>query len=99
MTQDKFNWDLTKYIDSPYPDGESYKDVEQRIKNFLESIKEKHENEEIAIVAHQAPSTRNGSNNRWKTWETAKHRLEDLWEDHYIEREDKGNSIEWWIED
>jgi predicted ArsR family transcriptional regulator len=32
-------------------------------------------------------------------WETAKDRLEDLWDDHYIEREDKGNSIEWWIED
>ena len=41
MTQDKFTWNLTSYINNSYPDGESYKDVEERIQNFLESVKEK----------------------------------------------------------
>ena len=71
MTQDKFNWDLTNYIDNPYPDGESYKDVEQRIRNFLESIKEKHENGKIAVVAHQAPQLAIEVITEGKTWEEA----------------------------
>lgn len=55
MTKKRFNWALIDYIDNSYPDGESYKEVERRIRSFLESVKEKHEDGKIAVVAHQAP--------------------------------------------
>ncbi|MCX6729353.1 MAG: histidine phosphatase family protein [Candidatus Saccharibacteria bacterium] len=44
-----------EYIDIPYPDGESYLDVEVRIKDFLNDAAKKYPNGHIAIVAHQAP--------------------------------------------
>jgi len=44
-----------EYIDIPYPDGESYLDVEGRIKDFLNDAAKKNPNGHIAIVAHQAP--------------------------------------------
>ena len=47
--------DMLKRVKEPFPNGESYKQVEKRIKNFLKSVAEKHEGQHIAIVAHQAP--------------------------------------------
>ena len=44
-----------KHINKPFPNGESLKDVEERIKNFIEDIKEKYEGKTIGIVAHRAP--------------------------------------------
>lgn len=55
MTQAKANWDLKDYIEEPYPDGESYLEVQQRIKDFLEFLKEEHDNEKVALISHQAP--------------------------------------------
>ena len=43
------------YIDKAFPNGESLKDVEKRILNFINDIKEKYEGKTIAIVAHRAP--------------------------------------------
>src|SRR3989344_44475 len=43
------------YVDSPFPNGESYKDAEARIASFLDMLKQKYEGKHIAIVAHQAP--------------------------------------------
>lgn len=43
-----------EYIDTAYPSGESYKDVENRIKSFLNDL-DQLEFGHIAIVAHQAP--------------------------------------------
>ncbi len=42
-------------VEKPFPKGESYRDVEKRIKNFLEEILKKYPNKKIAIVAHQGP--------------------------------------------
>ena len=42
-------------IDKPFPNGESYKDVEKRMRSFLEDLKKKYSGKHIAIVAHQAP--------------------------------------------
>ena len=52
---DQFKTDPTKYIHTSFPLGESYKDVEVRLKNFLESIKNNYDGKTVAIVAHQAP--------------------------------------------
>ncbi|MFX1497319.1 MAG: histidine phosphatase family protein [Promethearchaeota archaeon] len=43
------------YIDNPFPSGESYKDVETRMANFLNFLKNDHQNKNVVIVAHQAP--------------------------------------------
>ena len=43
------------HIDEPFPDGESLKDVEKRMREFIEFIKTHHEGKTIGIVAHRAP--------------------------------------------
>ena len=43
------------HIDIPFPNGESLKDVEKRIINFIEFIKENYSGKTIGIVAHRAP--------------------------------------------
>jgi len=50
---DSFKENLTDYIDKPFPNGESYKDVEKRITEFLKNISIIYNNKHIAIVAHQ----------------------------------------------
>ncbi len=44
-----------EYIDTPYPSGESYRDVEQRMRSFLADVSTMLPDKHIAIVAHQAP--------------------------------------------
>ena len=71
------------YIDKPFPNGESLKDVEKRIREFLDEIKQEYKGKTIGIVAHRAPQlaieviTKNISweeaiNNDWrktKSWQ------------------------------
>jgi len=45
---------MVDYIDKPFPNGESYKDVERRIADFLQFLKQNYDGKHIAIVAHQA---------------------------------------------
>lgn len=42
------------HIDLPFPNGESMKDVEKRIRSFIEYIKENYAGKTIGIVAHRA---------------------------------------------
>ena len=51
----KFKRRLLDYVDSPFPNGESYKDVEKRIAEFLQLLKENYNGKQVAIVSHQAP--------------------------------------------
>ena len=44
-----------KSIKQPFPNGESYEDVKERIQDFLDDIKEEYDGKHIAIVAHKAP--------------------------------------------
>jgi len=46
---------MIDYVDKPFPNGESYKDVERRIADFFEFLKQNYNGKHIAIVAHQAP--------------------------------------------
>ena len=52
---DDFKRDLSQYINTPFPHGESYKEVEKRLTDFLQDATEKYNGKHIAIVAHQAP--------------------------------------------
>lgn len=44
-----------KHIEEPFPEGESLKDVEKRMAEFIEYLKTKYLGKTIAIVAHRAP--------------------------------------------
>ena len=44
-----------EYISTPFPDGESYRDVELRMRSFLKDAASIFPDGNIAIVAHQAP--------------------------------------------
>ena len=64
------------HIDKQFPNGESLKDVEIRIKEFLDEIKEKYAGKTIAIVAHRAPQLAIEVLTKNITWEEA---LEKDW--------------------
>ena len=66
-----FKNDLIKYIDSPFPNGESYKDVEKRVKDFVEEISQKYKGKDIAIVGHQGPQLALDVLLKGKTWKQA----------------------------
>lgn len=54
-TDKSFKSDMTKFIDTPYPNGESYHDTEKRMQSFLDDIKQELGNEAfIAIIGHEA---------------------------------------------
>lgn len=44
-----------EHVDVPFPNGESLKDVEVRIRKFLKDICEKYKGKTIGIMAHRAP--------------------------------------------
>ena len=44
-----------EHIDKQFPNGESLKDVEKRISEFIEFLKQNYNGKKIAIVAHRAP--------------------------------------------
>lgn len=62
---------MGEYVDTPFPNGESYKDAEKRIANFLEYLKENYDGKHIAIVAHQAPQLALDVLLRGRTWQQA----------------------------
>ena len=44
-----------EHIDEPFPNGESLKDVEKRLREFLKDIQENYPGKTIGIIAHRAP--------------------------------------------
>jgi len=70
---------LVKYenhINEVFPGGESMKDVEKRIKLFLDYLKKEYDGKSIAIVAHKAPQLALEVLLNGKTWEQA---IEEDW--------------------
>ena len=59
-----------EYIVRPYPSGESYADVEARIKSFLYDLS-RFDYDHIAIVAHQAPQLALDVLLKGQSWEEA----------------------------
>lgn len=62
---------FTEYIDTPFPNGESLKDVERRMADFLAYLKQNYDGKHIAIVAHEAPQLALDVLLRGRTWEEA----------------------------
>jgi valyl-tRNA synthetase len=53
--KEDFKNKINDYIYKPFPNGESYENVEKRISDFLSETMDKYPGKKIAIVAHQAP--------------------------------------------
>ena len=68
--------DYAAHIHEPFPNGESLEDVEKRIRNFLDYLKNKFDGKHIAIVAHRAPQLALDVILKGKTWEQA---IEEDW--------------------
>lgn len=60
-----------EYINMPYPGGESYQAVEQRMQSFLNDVSQLFGYEHIAIVAHQAPQLALDVIVKKQTWQDA----------------------------
>jgi len=61
----------TAYINEPYPNGESYKDVELRMKSLLADLKKNYNDKQVAFMSHQAPQLALEVLLKGKTWEEA----------------------------
>lgn len=64
------------HIDNPFPNGESLKDVEKRMRSFIDFVKENYDNKKIGIVAHRAPQLALEVITKQITWEEA---IENDW--------------------
>ena len=53
--KDKFLVIYEEHIEKPFPNGESLKDVEKRVEDFIKFLKENYQGKTIGIVAHRAP--------------------------------------------
>jgi len=65
-----FKGNMSDFIDNAFPNGESYKDVEKRMRDFIDDVKilgYMH----IAIVAHEAPQLALEVIANGKTWQQA----------------------------
>ncbi len=67
----EFKDDMNKFVDNPFPNGESYKDVEKRIADFLDFLKKNHDGKHVVIVAHQVPQLALDVLVKGKTWKQA----------------------------
>jgi len=71
VKSEKINSLMSKHVDKPFPNGECYKDVERRIKSFLNNLHERHTGKNVALVAHRAPQLALDVLLEGKTWEQA----------------------------
>lgn len=66
-----FKENMHDFINNPFPNGESYKDVENRMADFLEFLKHDYSDKTIAIVGHQATQLALDVLLKGKTWQQA----------------------------
>lgn len=59
------------HVDEPFPQGESLKDVEKRMRGFVGFLKENYDGKTIGIVAHRAPQLALEVITKGVTWEEA----------------------------
>lgn len=62
---------MLEHVDKPFPNGECYKDVERRIRSFLDDLCERPSGKNVALVAHRAPQLALDVLLKRETWEQA----------------------------
>lgn len=67
---------ILKYVNKPFPNGESYKDVEKRMKSFLKDLLKNYPGKNVAIVSHRTPQLVLEVLLNGKTWKQA---IEEDW--------------------
>ena len=67
----EFKDEMEKYVENRFPNGESYKEVEARMRDFLQFLKENYDGKHVAIVAHEAPQLAIEVIINGRTWEQA----------------------------
>lgn len=72
--EEKVNY--LEHIDKPFPNGESLKDVENRVGSFLRFLDKKYKGKSVAIVSHKAPQLAIEVLLNKKTWKQA---IDDDW--------------------
>ena len=66
-----FKDQASDFIDQPFPGGESYRDVEVRISDFLDMLRRDYAGQHVAIMGHEAPQLALEVLTNDKTWEQA----------------------------
>ena len=66
-----FKNNLDNFVSTPFPGGESYEDVEARLRDFVEYLRANHDGQRVAVVAHQAPQLALDVILKGKTWPQA----------------------------
>ncbi len=69
--EEKVKLIMQECIDKPFPNGESYKQVEERMREFVEFLRTNYSGKSIAIVSHQAPQLALDVILKSKTWQQA----------------------------
>jgi broad specificity phosphatase PhoE len=69
--EQEFKNDLEKFVDKPFPGGESLKDVEKRTADFLEFLKKNYQGQSLAVFAHHIPQLAFDVLLKNKTWQQA----------------------------
>lgn len=62
---------MEDFVDTPFPNGESYRDVETRVRSLCEDLKQRYEGKRVALIAHQAPQLALDVIVKGKTWPQA----------------------------
>ena len=55
MPRDRLAEEVPKRIETPYPGGESYRDVVERMRDFLADVARDHDGERVLLISHAAP--------------------------------------------
>ena len=55
MPSERLRDELPRRVDVPYPDGESYRQVAERVQGFLHDLLPEHDGERVLVVSHAAP--------------------------------------------
>jgi broad specificity phosphatase PhoE len=68
---ESFKANMDNFVNSPFPNGESYRDVEKRMRDFCDFLKTTYPEQHVGIVAHQAPQLALDVILKHKTWPQA----------------------------
>src|SRR6266567_2592855 len=67
----EFKTDMNKFVGIAYPNGESYWDVEQRLRSLCDELRQKYDGKHVALVAHEGPQLALDVIIKGKTWPQA----------------------------